>query len=153
MGTPLTANVTLLGLETEVDDPAEWQHPIEACIHLNPDGDDAELFDASYTDNIVARSYPNRDRFVLAPEQHCRLTPNQSRALDVRYCFGLNLHPGPPHVFTPLLSDNELPSLAQVHGLTGKLAMPHEFGHHTAVVAGLFLSAGGAPRITSRSHP
>jgi hypothetical protein len=28
IGTPLTANVTLLGLETEVDDPAEWQHPI-----------------------------------------------------------------------------------------------------------------------------
>jgi hypothetical protein len=42
IGTPLTANVTLLSLETEVDEPAEWQHPIEARIYLNPDGDDAE---------------------------------------------------------------------------------------------------------------
>jgi tRNA A-37 threonylcarbamoyl transferase component Bud32 len=121
IGTPLTANVTLLGLETDVDDPAEWQHPIEARIYLDPDGDDAELFNASYTDNIVARSYPNGDRFVLAPEQHCRLNPNQSWALDVRYCFGLNLHPVPPHVFTPLLSDNESPSLAQIHRTFGAL--------------------------------
>ncbi|KAH3939691.1 hypothetical protein HBH98_244410 [Parastagonospora nodorum] len=120
IGTQLTANVTLLGLETEVDDP-EWQHPIEARIYLDPDGNDAELFNASYTDNIVAKSYPNGDRLVLAPEQHCPLNPNQSWALDVRYCFGLNLHPVLPHVFTPLLNDKELPSLEQIHQTFGAL--------------------------------
>jgi hypothetical protein len=121
IGTPLTANVTLSGLEAEADDPAEWQHPIEARIYLDPDGDDAELYNASYTENIVATPYPNGDCFVLAPEQHCRLNPNQSWALDVKYRFGLILHPVPPHVFTPLLGDNELPSLAQIHRTSSAL--------------------------------
>jgi hypothetical protein len=63
--------VTLLGLEAEADDPAEWQHPIEARIYLDPDGDDAELYNASYTKNIMATPYLNGDCFVLAPKQHC----------------------------------------------------------------------------------
>jgi hypothetical protein len=102
--TPLTANVTLLGLETEVNGPAEWEHPIEARIHLDPDGDEAELFNASYTDNIVAS------------------IGDQGWALDVRYFFGLNLHLVLPHVFTAFLGgDNELPSLVQIHRTVGVL--------------------------------
>jgi hypothetical protein len=104
----LTANVTLLGLETEVNGHAEWQHPIEARNHLDPDGDDAELFNVSYIDNIVAS------------------IGDQSWALDVRYCFGLNLHLVLPHVFTAFLgSDNELSSLAQIHRTFGALQHIH----------------------------
>ncbi|KAL5113727.1 hypothetical protein ACEQ8H_008400 [Pleosporales sp. CAS-2024a] len=115
IATLLTANVTVRTFDDQADDDAVWEHPVEARIYPDPEGPDAELFNNSYIDTITANSYPPKFRFVLGPGQHCRLDANYTWALDVRYRFGLILHPVPAPVFTPLLDDGKFPSLARVH--------------------------------------